>query len=113
MKLQKVTVEDRKQKRTYCEFATQVISTCSVENTEVVVSDDHNKVEDTEKNVMCCTPKAKRFRIPEALTCPPAPMKRRVTSSAPCLSINRSPIALFSSPDIELFFFSAIKNVSV
>ncbi|CAI8602163.1 unnamed protein product [Vicia faba] len=119
MKLQKVMVEDRKQKRSYChEFAREVISTCSVENTEVVVSDDHNKVEDREKNVTCassgcCTPKAKRYRIPQVLTCPPAPKKRRVTSSGVCLSINRSPIALFSSPDIDLFFFSALKNVSV
>lgn len=59
----------------------------------------------------CSTPKAKRFRIPEVLTCPPAPKKRRV--NPPCSSINRSPIALFASPDIELFFFSALKNVSV
>ncbi|CAK8571238.1 unnamed protein product [Lathyrus sativus] len=116
MKLQKAMVEDRKQKRTYCEFATEVISTSSassVESTELVVS-DLKKDEDTEKNVICCTPKAKRFRIPQVLTCPPAPKKRRVTTSTGvCLSINRSPITLFSSPDIDHFFFSALKNVSV
>ena len=57
----------------------------------------------------CATPKAKRFRIPEVQTCPPAPKKRRVV---PNCSSKRSPIAFFASPDIELFFFSALRNVS-
>ncbi|TKY53328.1 hypothetical protein E2542_SST24855 [Spatholobus suberectus] len=56
----------------------------------------------------CSTPKGKRFRIPEVLTCPPAPKKRRVTITC---SSKRSPIAFFTSPDIELFFYSAIKSV--
>ncbi|ESW34234.1 hypothetical protein PHAVU_001G135700 [Phaseolus vulgaris] len=55
----------------------------------------------------CATPKAKRFRIPEVLTCPPAPKKRR-TLAIPNCSSNRSAVALFASPDIELFFFSAL-----
>lgn len=98
MKLQKALVEDRKQKK-------------AMENTEV---------DDTKKDIIfsssssgCSTPKAKRFRIPKVLTCPPAPKKRRVTPPSACSSINRSPISLFSSPDIELFFFSALNNVSV
>ncbi|KAK4272540.1 hypothetical protein QN277_021081 [Acacia crassicarpa] len=53
------------------------------------------------------TPKAKRFRIPELLTCPPAPKKRRVTSNC---SSNKIPIAFFASLDIELFFCSALRN---
>ncbi|KAK7345064.1 hypothetical protein VNO77_15454 [Canavalia gladiata] len=57
----------------------------------------------------CSTPKGKRFRIPEVTTCPPAPKKRRVTIT---VSSKRSPIPFFASPDIELFFFSALKNVS-
>lgn len=57
----------------------------------------------------CCTPKGKRFRIPEILTCPPAPKKRRVTPN--CLT-KRSPIAYFAPPDIELFFFFAFRNIS-
>ena len=56
----------------------------------------------------CVTPKAKRFRIPEVLTCPPAPKKRRVMQNYS----SKSPIAFFASPDIELFFFSALRNVS-
>ncbi|RZC25577.1 Cyclin-dependent protein kinase inhibitor SMR13 [Glycine soja] len=58
---------------------------------------------------VCSTPKGKRFRIPKVLTCPPAPKKRRVTSCSSSKN-KRSPIAFFASPDIELFFFSAIKS---
>ena len=54
------------------------------------------------------TPKAQRFRIPEILTCPPAPKKRR-----PNYSLRRSPIAFFAPPDLELFFFFALGDVSV
>ncbi|KAJ9698006.1 hypothetical protein PVL29_007218 [Vitis rotundifolia] len=53
------------------------------------------------------TPKAQRFRIPEILTCPPAPKKRR-----PNYSLRRSPIAFFAPPDLELFFFFALGDVS-
>jgi len=60
---------------------------------------------------VCATPKAKRFRIPEVLTCPPAPKKRRALVIPNCSS-NRSPVTFFASPDIELFFFSALRNVS-
>ncbi|RDX69732.1 Cyclin-dependent protein kinase inhibitor SMR13, partial [Mucuna pruriens] len=70
-----------------------------------------NVEEDSNEDVCssgCATPKAKRFRIPEVLTCPPAPKKRRVM---PNCSSNRSPIAFFASPDIELFFFSALRKV--
>ncbi|CAJ1911183.1 unnamed protein product [Sphenostylis stenocarpa] len=40
-----------------------------------------NVEEDSDEDVCssgCTTPKAKRFRIPEVLTCPPAPKKRRI-----------------------------------
>ncbi|OIV92330.1 hypothetical protein TanjilG_10540 [Lupinus angustifolius] len=70
-----------------------------------------NVEEDNEEGVCssgCVTPKAKRFRIPEVLTCPPAPKKRRVISK---YSAKRSR-KFFASPDIELFFFSALRNVS-
>uniref|UniRef100_A0A5B7C7L8 Cyclin-dependent protein kinase inhibitor SMR13 n=1 Tax=Davidia involucrata TaxID=16924 RepID=A0A5B7C7L8_DAVIN len=58
----------------------------------------------------CSTPKAQRFRIPEILTCPPAPKKRRVVSNC---SLQRAPIAFFAPPDIELFFFFALGDISV
>ncbi|WJX17629.1 hypothetical protein P8452_07520 [Trifolium repens] len=121
MKLQKVLIEDRKQKKakeisTY-KFTSKTVITSfsSVENSEPEAKVEEKVIcsSSSSSSSGCCTPKAKRFRIPEMLTCPPAPKKRKVNPSAACLSINRSPIALFSSPDIELFFFSALKNVSV
>ncbi|KAK9999979.1 hypothetical protein SO802_019582 [Lithocarpus litseifolius] len=58
----------------------------------------------------CSTPKAQRFKIPEILTCPPAPKKQRVVSNC---SLQRSPIAFFAPPDLELFFFFALRDISV
>lgn len=63
----------------------------------------------------CSTPKAQRFRIPEIVTCPPAPKKQRVVSN--CFSLQRNPssrpIAFFAPPDLELFFFFALRDISV
>lgn len=59
----------------------------------------------------CSTPKAEKFKIPEILSCPPAPKKDRVFQNYTRSSIIRSPIAFFSSPDIDLFF-SSLRNVS-
>ncbi|XLS81968.1 hypothetical protein HN51_047799 [Arachis hypogaea] len=82
------------------------------------VDDDNEKngggdVEEVISSNGCSTPKAKRFRIPEILTCPPPPKKKRVI---PKFSSNKSPISLFASTtspeEIELFFFTALKNVS-
>ncbi|CAL0310583.1 unnamed protein product [Lupinus luteus] len=71
----------------------------------------NNVEEDNEKGAYCsngfATPKGKRFRIPEILTCPPAPKKRRVISK---FSSKRS--IFFASSDIETFFFNAFRNVS-
>ncbi|KAF8109665.1 hypothetical protein N665_0093s0018 [Sinapis alba] len=49
----------------------------------------------------CCTPKAKKSRIPEMLTCPPAPKKQRVSKN--CV-LRRRQIVFFAPPEIELFF---------
>ncbi|KAF8398375.1 hypothetical protein HHK36_017302 [Tetracentron sinense] len=57
------------------------------------------------------TPKAKKFRIPEIRSCPPAPKKQRVTTSN--CSSQRSPIAFFAHPDLELFFFNALRDIPV
>ncbi|GLT74841.1 hypothetical protein SLA2020_466090 [Shorea laevis] len=59
----------------------------------------------------CSTPKAQRFRIPEIHTCPPAPKKQRVLSN--CSFQKRKPIAFFASPDLELFFCFALRDISV
>ncbi|KAL5744025.1 hypothetical protein ACOSQ2_027141 [Xanthoceras sorbifolium] len=63
-------------------------------------------------NSGCSTPKCPRFRIPEILSCPPAPMKKRVITSKLSSSKRSSPIAFFAPPDIELFFLFAFHNVS-
>ncbi|KAI9196533.1 hypothetical protein LWI28_024738 [Acer negundo] len=60
----------------------------------------------------CSTPKAERFRIPEIVTCPPAPKKQRVMTSSNC-SLHRTPIAFYAPPDLELFFFCALRDISV
>lgn len=63
---------------------------------------------DHEADDVCSTPKAERFRIPAIETCPPAPKKRRVMTSC---SLRRSaPIAFFAPPDIELFFYFALRG---
>ncbi|KAK4377940.1 hypothetical protein RND71_004236 [Anisodus tanguticus] len=45
--------------------------------------------QDMVQEYSCVTPKGKRFRIPEKLSCPPAPKKRRPVAAAKCLSKRR------------------------
>ncbi|KAK3032974.1 hypothetical protein RJ639_035802 [Escallonia herrerae] len=71
-------------------------------------SDNITKIDDAEFNGGCSTPKAQKYRIPEIVTCPPAPKKRRVASSC---SLRRSPIAFFAPPDLELFFVFALGDI--
>ncbi|KAF3609602.1 hypothetical protein DY000_02049601 [Brassica cretica] len=52
----------------------------------------------------CCTPKSQKSRIPEMLTCPPAPKKQRVP---PNCTLRRRQIVFFAPPEIELFFVKA------
>ncbi|KAE8733968.1 putative Curculin-like lectin family protein / PAN domain-containing protein [Hibiscus syriacus] len=56
-------------------------------------------------NGSCCTPKGKRFEIPEISVCPPAPMKPKV---APKLS--SSTRNFIASQDVEIFFFLAFQK---
>ncbi|XP_057505530.1 cyclin-dependent protein kinase inhibitor SMR9-like [Actinidia eriantha] len=58
----------------------------------------------------CSTPRAKRYRLPETLSCPPPPKKKRM-APAKC-SLRTSPITFFSPPDIELFFLFAFRDIS-
>ncbi|KAL3850126.1 hypothetical protein ACJIZ3_012008 [Penstemon smallii] len=64
-------------------------------------------------NIACLTPKAKRNRIPEIQTCPPAPKKRRMVKSSSFTLRRNTPIAFFASPDIELFFYLALRGIQV
>ncbi|KAL2231058.1 UNVERIFIED_CONTAM: Cyclin-dependent protein kinase inhibitor SMR13 [Sesamum indicum] len=70
-------------------------------------------VENVDSISACSTPKGRRFRIPEIKTCPPAPKKRRVFSAAGCNSLRRTPVAFFAHPDIELFFYLALRGIPV
>lgn len=57
----------------------------------------------------CGTPKAKECRIPELLTCPSAPRKRRATSC-------HRPVpseGFFSSPELDLLFVPLVKLQSM
>jgi len=96
-------VEERK-KSMARSYATPTSSSSSYSGTKEIKGEDDHYEED-----ICSTPKGKRFRIPEVSTCPPAPKKRRVAITC---STKKSPIAFFASPDIEIFFFSAVKSVA-
>ncbi|KAK7289703.1 hypothetical protein RIF29_03555 [Crotalaria pallida] len=69
------------------------------------------EVIDVSSSSACSTPKGQKFRLPEISTCPPAPKKPRVLSSN--CSLRRSSLSFFSPPDLEQFFFVALRDVSV
>ncbi|KAL3620394.1 hypothetical protein CASFOL_035306 [Castilleja foliolosa] len=71
--------------------------------------EDCKDFENSEEVIMCSTPKAERYRIPEIETCPPAPKKRRMSTNN--CSLKRTSISFFSHPDIELFFNFALCGV--
>ncbi|KAE8735520.1 hypothetical protein F3Y22_tig00000340pilonHSYRG00549 [Hibiscus syriacus] len=87
-------------------------STTSSDNLPKIEGFDIERVDDTSTSTTSpySTPKARRFRIPEIDTCPPAPKKQRVLSN---YSLQRTPIAFFAPPDLELFFFFARRDISV
>ncbi|CAN8288310.1 unnamed protein product [Cochlearia groenlandica] len=63
----------------------------------------NNDVTLTSSSSGCCTPKSKKSRIPEMLTCPPAPKKLKMAQNI-ALKKRKRQIAFFANPDIELFF---------
>ncbi|KAL7151865.1 hypothetical protein ABFS83_04G059000 [Erythranthe nasuta] len=75
-------------------------------------------------NNVCSTPKSKRFRIPEIKTCPPAPKKIRIVTGGSggggySLMRRRSSssgvtaVPYFAPPDIELFFYFALRGIPI
>ncbi|PWA40158.1 hypothetical protein CTI12_AA284010 [Artemisia annua] len=76
----------------------------------VKLSSDNSvlKKVDEINSIGCTTPKAQKYQIPEILTCPPAPKKRRILTSC---TLRRTPISFFDPPDIELFFASHLASV--
>lgn len=94
----KIISNDTETFRENVSMETHVTGTCATTTNSEALNDG------------CSTPKGKKFRIPRINKCPPAPMKRRsstIFSSSACTSLKRSPVAFFSPPDLELFFFFA------
>lgn len=52
-----------------------------------------------EDDVVCSTPRGKKYMIPKISTCPPAPKKRRLV-----LNQSRAATKFFSHPDLDVFF---------
>ncbi|KAG2317497.1 hypothetical protein Bca4012_068387 [Brassica carinata] len=97
--------------------SSSIVSSCSSTATSFSHQDPNNSIPSPSRKVLtlspgegggggggCCTPKAHKYRIPEMLTCPPAPKKQRVPQN--CV-LRRRQIVFFAPPDIELFFVKA------
>ncbi|KAI3449967.1 hypothetical protein Pfo_006632 [Paulownia fortunei] len=83
----------------------------SNDSSKVDASKDVENVDVSYNTSACSTPKAERFRIPEINTCPPAPKKRRIVRN---FSLRRTtPTPFFAPPDIELFFYLALRGIPV
>ncbi|XP_054796110.1 cyclin-dependent protein kinase inhibitor SMR13-like [Prosopis cineraria] len=76
---------------------------CSQTLEELDISSDHD-------DDGCSTPKAQRFRLPQVSSCPPPPKKPKSLSI--CSNL-RSSIPFFASPELELFFLGALRDISV
>lgn len=61
----------------------------------------------------CSTPKGERFSIPQVSTCPPPPKKPKSLPNNFFNDHHRSPIPFFASPELELFFLGALRDISV
>jgi len=62
----------------------------------------------------CTTPKSEKHKIPEIMTCPPAPKKPRVSpSTSNCILQRRRPISFFAHPDLDKFFMFAMRDIKV
>lgn len=108
----------KQQKQKHINSKKQEIPTVLASNCSSISSQDSSKevdidvpeVIDVSNNSACSTPKGQKFKIPEISTCPPAPKKQRVLSNC---SLRRSPLSFFAPPDLELFFYVALRDVSV
>ncbi|GER38358.1 acid phosphatase/vanadium-dependenthaloperoxidase-related protein [Striga asiatica] len=59
---------------------------------------------------ICSTPKAERFRLTEMGTCPPAPKKTIRVRLKNCSLKRTVHMPFFVSPDIDLFFYFALRG---
>ncbi|XP_022944116.1 cyclin-dependent protein kinase inhibitor SMR13 [Cucurbita moschata] len=104
LKLNKKIKKTKKQQQQQQQKLKQIPA--AIPNDAVHFTDDSTDIDGG-----CSTPKAERFRIPDILTCPPAPKKPRPSSDC---SLRRSPIAFFAPPELELFFCALpVPDISV
>lgn len=98
----------------YCGIAAKSKWPLKIDCDEKLENVAHNGKDTMVNSAGCSTPTAKRYRIPEILSCPSAPKKRRVAAAAAddCLSKRSTSIAFFAPPDIEVFFFSAFQKIN-
>lgn len=66
---------------------------------------DAEEEEEEEGNRLEMTPRQKEARIPERLSCPPAPKKPK-----PSLRCNPSRVEFFSPPDLESVFIRRVER---
>ncbi|CAL1385071.1 unnamed protein product [Linum trigynum] len=72
------------------------------------------EVPDDDDQGGCSTPKGKSFRIPEALSCPPAPMKAKKPPPPKFCSRVSTPAVAFFAPleeELDLFFLFAFRKI--
>ncbi|XP_062084055.1 cyclin-dependent protein kinase inhibitor SMR13-like [Humulus lupulus] len=111
--IKKSVVERQEKEETTTSFIQSSPSLSSSSNDELPKTEgiEFEAVDDVVSTSGCSTPKGQRYRIPDVVTCPPAPKKQRVISNN--FSIQRTPIAFFAPPDLELFFCLAVRGISV
>ncbi|KAI3706386.1 hypothetical protein L6452_24089 [Arctium lappa] len=102
--LKKKQVEKKEESNNNNITASSTVKSCSDNNSVLMKKMDH----EINSSIGCTTPKAQKYQIPEILTCPPAPKKRRIVSSC---TLRRTPISFFDPPDIELFFASHLASI--
>ncbi|XP_059669558.1 cyclin-dependent protein kinase inhibitor SMR9-like [Cornus florida] len=87
------------------------LSSTGVCNSSSTSSEEDENGVDIRSAGSCCTPKGKRYRIPNNLSCPPAPKKPRYVITSNLSLPTSSPVAFYAPPDIDLFFLFALNNI--
>ncbi|KAH9610380.1 hypothetical protein KSS87_001043 [Heliosperma pusillum] len=90
----------------------QMLLNQKVASSPIKIVEDSTNSKSYDHEHGCSTPKSDRYKIPEIVTCPPAPKKPRVSPSINCLIQKRRPITFFAHPDLDKFFmFSSRDNI--
>lgn len=73
------------------------------EELNLTMSPVKEKATEATKDSTCTTPTAKEYKIPNVMTCPPAPRKRKAPFSAKGKAMKKFRVAkeFFASPELE------------